>query len=101
MFSLPLDLFVRRERFRAEINLIFKKNSQIISKVEFKWGMICADIFGIVLGKLSYCEQLYPIIIFPINKYSEVQLYSAILSLNLAIYLKKKAVDCFFLMPRK
>lgn len=49
--------------------------------------MTGARIFGIIVGKFSDKKKPCLIIIFKIDKYSKVNLYNIILSLNLAICL--------------
>ena len=59
----------------------------MISIIEFKRYVAGTNIFNIVVDKLSYKKKSCPIILFEIDKNQNVNLYYAILSLDLAIRL--------------
>ena len=50
--------------------------------------MIGDGIFCIIVSKFNYKKELSPIVLFEINKNSEIGLYCAILSLGLVISLR-------------
>ena len=50
--------------------------------------MTGAGIFRIIVSKFSYRKELSPIILFVINKSSEIGFHRAVLSLSLAISLR-------------
>ncbi len=50
--------------------------------------MAGAQILGVVVGKLSYQKEFSPMILFIINKGSEVSFYCTIIPLGLAINLR-------------
>ena len=60
----------------------------MISVVELKRREASASIFGVIVGKLSHWLELYRIILFEMDKTSEVGFYRTILSLSLAIRLR-------------
>ncbi len=60
----------------------------MVAIIELKQGMTGAGILGIVVGKLRHWQQSCPIILRPIDKYSEVHFHCAVLFLSLAICLR-------------
>lgn len=60
----------------------------MIAIIEFKRYVASIYIFGIIINKLSYWEELNLVILLVVNKNPEISLYYTILSLNLAVNLK-------------
>ena len=60
----------------------------MISIVKFKKCVIATGIFGIIVNKLCYKKKLCPIILFEVNKGSQVKFYHIVLLFGLIIYLK-------------
>ena len=79
---------ISKARSWAGVNILFKRNSGVISAIELKQIVIDAGIFGIFVGKFRYWQQFCSIILLPIDKHSEVCFYHAILSLSLTICLR-------------
>ncbi len=79
---------VSRARSRTEVNILFKRDSEVVAAIEFKWGVTSAGILGIVLGKFRHWQKPCPVILFPIDKGSEIYFYCTVLSLGLAVCFK-------------
>lgn len=62
----------------------------MITIVEFEIHMASASILGVVVGKLSYWEELSPIILLIIEKNSKIGFHCIVLPLCLAISLEVK-----------
>ena len=60
----------------------------MISAIELKKCMADAGILGIVVSKLRHRKKLYLIILFKVDKDSEVGFHCIILPLSLAVYLR-------------
>ena len=83
------------------VDVIFKRNSWIEAAVEFKRRVASADIFGVVLCKLSHWQEACLVILLLVYKGSEVYFHCAVLSLCLAIGLRMESRRESFLMPKK
>ena len=59
--------------------------------VEFKRCVAGAGILDIIVCKLSRWQKVYPVILLPVHKHSEVYFHYAFLSLCLAIGLKMES----------
>ncbi len=70
------------------VNILFERDSGVVATIEFERGMIGAGIFGIIVGKFRHWQQFCPIILLPIDKWSEVRFYHTVLSLDLTICLR-------------
>ena len=73
----------------------------MVATVEFKRRIAGVQILGIVVGKLSYCKEPSLIILFIIDKNSEIDLYYTVLPVDLAISLKVKNSKKFLLNSKK
>lgn len=62
----------------------------MIVKVQLKKIIASTTIFGIVVDKVGYRQEFCQVILFEINKNSEVNFFCIILLLNLAISLNIK-----------
>ena len=60
----------------------------MVAAVQFKWCMTGARIFSVVIYKLSYWQELCPIILLEVDKSSKIGLHGAVLSFCLTIYLR-------------
>ena len=65
--------------------------------IEFKRHMAGDSIFGIIIYKLNYCQEVCSVILLPVHKSSEICFYCAILSLCLAINLSMQSCKESFL----
>ena len=79
-------------KFRAKVNIIFKKKLWVVAIVELKRHVISIGILNIIVCKLSYWQEAYLIILFQNHKDSEVYFHYIILFFYLAISLKIE--DC-------
>ena len=64
----------------------------MISVIELKKYETNISIFGIVIGKLRYEKEPYPIILLKVDKDSEVSFYYTILLFGLPVRLRLKIV---------
>ena len=61
---------------------------RVVAAVQLKGCVAGASVFCIIIGKFSHWKKLYPVVLFKVNKNTEVGFYCAILPLNLAISLR-------------
>ena len=69
----------------------------MVAAVEFKRHVAYTCILGIVVYKFSHWQEVYPVILSPVYKRSEVYLHYAILFFCLTIDLKMESNGEFFL----
>lgn len=67
----------------------------------FKKRMINSYIFSIIIHKFSYKKEICRVILFKINKNSELNLYCTVLLCNLTICLKIKSNKMFLFDTKK
>ena len=72
------------------INIFFIENAEVVATVRFERYKADACIFGVVVGKVNYLEELSLIILLVINKNPKVGFHHTILSLSLAGNLRMK-----------
>ena len=69
----------------------------MISAIELKKYVANAGILGIVIDKLCHRKKLCPIILFKVDKDSEINFYYTILPLSLAVCLQVEGGRKFLL----
>ncbi len=79
------------------VNIFFVRDVGVIVIVELKRRIASICILGVVIGKLSHQKELNPIILFIIDKGSEVGFHCTVLPHGLAISLNVKSnrESCF------
>lgn len=63
----------------------------MIAAIQLKRFVVDADVFHIIIDKLSYRQKLDLIILFKIHKDLEISLHSTVLPFGLAIGLRVKS----------
>lgn len=62
----------------------------MIAKIEFEKGMACDGIFKVIVGKLRYQQELYPVVLLLIYEGTKVSSYCAFQPFCLPICLRVK-----------
>ena len=62
----------------------------MVTAIQLEWGVAGARILGIVISKLGHGQESGPIVLFEVNKGSEVRFHRTILSFRLAVRLGVK-----------
>lgn len=65
----------------------------MVAIVEFKWHMASICILGIVIYKFRYWQESCLIILLPVDKSLEVNLYYIVVSFYLSISLKVESLE--------
>ena len=55
----------------------------MIPAIQLKWSMAGAHIVSVVISKLGYWQEPYPIILFEVNKDPEIHFHPIILAFRL------------------
>ena len=64
----------------------------MVAAIEFKRRVTGAGVFGVIVRKLSHWWKTGPVILFKVNKGSEVGLHSAVLPLCFTVSLQVKRI---------
>lgn len=74
-----LDQFVGEVGSQTRVNFILKKYVGMVAIVELKKGMISTYIFRVIVCQFSHEQNAYPVVLFSIDKNTQIILYYAIL----------------------